>query len=123
MFSNASLHAIETFASRIGIPAVPASDGTFSFRFQQSGDLSFLPSIDGRRLIISLVQGQNYSNPVRELRALSAAGADPVTGHNLYAGMTANGAIVLSFALNDAEIDIPTVQRCVDYLISTHAKL
>lgn len=122
-FSSASLHAIETFASRIGISAIPASDGTFSFRLEQSGDLSFMPSVDGKRLIISLVKMQAYSDSMREFRALSMAGVDPVTGFNLYAGMTINGAIVLSFALNDDEIDTPTVERCIEYLISAHAKV
>lgn len=123
MFSSASLHAIETFASRIGVPAIPASDGTYSFRFEQSGDLSFMPSLDGKRLVISLVQAQAYADSAREARALSAAGADPVTGYFLYAGMSSEGAIVFSFILNDYEIDTPSVERCINNLINAHARL
>lgn len=116
-FSNASLHAIETFAARTGVAAVAAQDGSYSFAFERSGILSFIPSEDGRRLILCMIRKPPYPDPARELRALALAGDDRQTGLTLLAGATAEGALALSFVLHDDEIDVPTVLACIDRLI------
>lgn len=122
-FSSTGLHAITDFAARAGLSAMPAQDGTFAFRFARSGDLTFLPSMDGTRLIVSLLRTPAFEDPDKELRALQTAGPDLATGLFLHAGLTAGGAIVLSFMLEDHEIDAPRIERCVDRLIEAHNRL
>ncbi|MGI6244209.1 MAG: hypothetical protein ACOYJQ_00375 [Pseudochelatococcus sp.] len=121
--SGNALHAINDFAARAGISATPAQDGTFVFRFERSGDLTFMPALDGKRLIVSLLRTPAYEDPARELKALRAAGADLATGLFLHAALTTHGAIVFSFALEENEIDPPRIERCVDRLIDVHNRL
>lgn len=122
-FSNASLYAIESFAQRAGIAAVPAGDGTFSFTFERSGTLSFMPGEQQDQLVIFMARTPRYPDAERDLKALKLAGDDRHTGRTLYAGVTADGAIVLSFVLDNSEIDVPTVLACVDRLISAQDEL
>lgn len=118
VFSNASLHAIESFAERTGITPVPARDGTFSFSFERSGILSFVPADNGDKLIVFMMRTPRYPDPDREQKALAIAGEDRYTGHTLHAGVTADGAIVLSFVLDSNAIDVPTVLACIDRLVN-----
>ncbi|MGV6871589.1 CesT family type III secretion system chaperone [Pseudochelatococcus sp. B33] len=122
-FTNASLHAIESFAERAGIVAIPARDGTFSFTFERSGTLSFVPTDDSEQLIIFMKRTPRYPDPDRELKALKLAGDDRSTRRTLHAGVTAEGAIVLSFVLDNSDIDVPTVLACIDRLISAQDEL
>lgn len=122
-FSNASLHAIRSFAERAGIVAIPARDGTFSFAFERSGMLSFVPSEDGEQLLIFMMRTPSYPDPEREIKMLQLAGDDRFTGRPLHAGLTPEGAIVLSFVLDNSNVDVPTILTCVDRLIGAQDEL
>lgn len=122
-FTNAGLHAIKSFAERAGIAAVPARDGSYSFTFERSGTLSFVPSENGDGLIIFLMRTPPYPDSRRELKALQLAGDDRPTGRSLHAGVTQDGAIIVSFVLDNSDVDVPTVLACIDRLISVQDEL
>lgn len=117
------LRTIEEFAVRMGMHAQPGRDGSVSFEYEQSGTLSFTPSLDSWRLIVSLTKPIPHQNDRHERNALLNAGPDVATGLQLHAGIAGDGRIVLAFSLEEGEAEISLIERCVTRLIEVQQRL
>lgn len=108
---------VEAFAGSLGLPAVPARDGSYSFAFARSGLLTLTAAPDGRTLV-SLARQPARPGRDTEARALAAARPDPTTGRFLHAGLAADGSLVFVLALEPAEFDLPALDACLQQLVA-----
>lgn len=121
-FSSKSVQAIDDFVDNLGMqPMTAAADGSYSFAFERAGVLSFAPSADGKRAIMSL----KAETPKRLagddlIGFLRIAQRDPVTQTPISAGM-AGGAFVLAANIPDENFDLQQIELCLDRLIALHA--
>lgn len=113
--------AIESFAASMGVPANPARDGSYSFVFARSGALSLTPA-EGRTLISLTIADAGRERSALK-RALSSAGYDPTTNRFLHVGLTRDDSVVFSIAVEDVEMDVPTIEGCLQRLMAARGSL
>lgn len=121
--SEASGRTIERFAAQLGIEARPASDGSYSFRFDRSGDLSFTPSRSGRHVVVNLQCEKPGLDRTSQYRALQMAGPDASTGRFLHVGMLGETGIVLAVVLDESELDLPLIETSIQALLTAQSAL
>jgi type III secretion system chaperone SycN len=122
-FSNSTASTIEAFAAALAVPLSPGPDGSVSFVFERSGTLSFTPSTDRRRVLISLAANAAGSTADMAHRALERAGLDPTTNLFVHAGLAADGSIVFAMSLEEEQLDQPVIENCLQRLIAQHGLL
>ena len=119
-FSNATLQVIQRFAREIGIDAVPAADGSFSFEFSHSGLLSLNSSEDGRRVIVSLARQPYMPEAALEMRFFQQAGFDPSVNRFKHAGLAEDGTLVGAISVDEHDLSISTLDESFQQLINMH---
>lgn len=123
VFSDSARRTIEAFARQLKIEARPASDGSYSFAFDRSGDLTFTPARAGERTVVSLARRPLAMNETVERQALQLAGPDPTTGRFLHAGTTRDGSVVFAVSIGDNEFDLPILDTCLQRLLQAQSAL
>ena len=123
VFSRISQQAIASFAGQLGLPAVPARDGSYSFVFEQTGTLTLTSSRDGARVLVSLARRPARLDSELLGAALARAGLDDAMGRVLHAGLASDDSIVFSLSLDEAECDLPTLDACLQTLSAHHRGL
>lgn len=121
-FSPKSMQAIEDFVDNLRMGQVtPAADGSYSFAFERAGLLSFVPSADGKRAVMSL-KANTPSRVTSDdlIQFLRIAQRDPVTQNPISAGMV-GGAFVLAANIPNETFDLQQIELCLDRLIALHA--
>ncbi|MEL6841449.1 MAG: hypothetical protein AAFP85_19370 [Pseudomonadota bacterium] len=121
-FSPKSTQAIHDFVDNLRMESVmPAADGSYSFAFERAGLLSFAPSADGKRAIMSLrAPTQNRLTADDLVQFLCMAQHDPVTQAPISAGMV-GGDFVLAANIPNDSFDLQRIELCLDRLIALHA--
>ena len=119
-FSNATLQVIKRFAGDIGIDAIPAADGSFSFEFSHSGLLSLNSSEDGKRVIVSLARQPYMPEAALELNFFLQAGYDPSTNRFRHAGLAEDGTLVGAISVDEHDFSISTLDESFQQLINMH---
>jgi hypothetical protein len=110
--------AIESFAGNVGLVAVPATDGSYSFAFERSGVLTFTPASDGERTLLSLFAPDHRPGPQADATLIGLAGPEISTGRFLSVGLSRDGGIVLAVSLDNADIDLPAIEECLQQLLA-----
>lgn len=121
-FSLQAERLIESFAANLGLAARPASDGSYSFVFEQSGTLTFTPSTDGERLFLSLSGKPDRIREDHLERLLSVAGPDISTERFLSAGLTSDNTAIFAVSLEETELNLPTLETCLQQLMEAQAQ-
>ncbi len=123
-FSSRASGVIGDFAASLGLAlSQPARDGSYSFAFQQSGLLTFTPSTDGRRVLMSLARRPTRMDEAMEQRAVAAAGYDATAGRMLHTGLAPDGSLLAILDLDDQELDLPTIESAFRTLNARHPAL
>ena len=122
-FSNATLQVIGRFAQEMGIDAVPAADGTFSFAFSHSGTLSLTSSDDGKRVIIGLARQPYMPEAAIELKFFEQAGFDPMTNRFRHAGLSDDGFLIGAVSMHEQEFNLASLDESFQQLIAMHEAL
>lgn len=122
-FSDAAGRTIERFAQQLGLEVQPASDGSYSFHFARSGDLSFTPSRSGARVVVNLRRDIAGLDRATQYRALQMAGPDATTGRFLHVGMLGETGIVLAVVIDEAELDLPLIETAIQSLLTVQSSL
>lgn len=120
-FSTRALMTIEAFAGNIGIAAMPAADGSFSFVFDRSGTLTLTCAADGTRTLASLYMRPVRMDEKREQLLLSLAGPDITTRRFLSTGVAPDGAVMFVVGIDDEEMNLPTLEICLQQLRAARA--
>lgn len=112
---NRSAEAVVTaFASRFGLPAVAAEDGSVSFAFERSGRLTVQEAQTGEVLVSLtrpiLLEGLRNIAPL-----LGSAGFDPL-GPAIHAGLTRAGQPVVVARIDPRDFDLSRLEQCRDRL-------
>lgn len=120
-FSPKSVQAIDDFVENLRMDHVaPSEDGSYSFAFERAGLLSFAPSADGKRAIMSLRARTSDRLTADDLTLfLRVAQRDPVTQTPITAGMV-SGDFVLAANIPDDRFDLQQIELCLDRLIALH---
>ncbi len=120
-FSPKSTQAIDDFVNNMGMGKVsPADDGSYNFSFERAGILSFTPSADGKRAIMSLKARTPRRVAADEmLQFMRIAQRDPVTQTPISAGMV-GGAFVMAANISEDAFDHQQIELCLDRLIALH---
>lgn len=105
----------------MGLSAHPAVDGSYSFVFERSGTLTLTSARDGERTVISLLTGLVRLDREVEEQLFSIAGPDITTGRFLSAGLTRDGDALFAVSADDAEMDVPTLEVCMQQLFAARA--
>ena len=123
-FSPRATQAIRDFVANLSMDDVtPASDGSYSFSFDRAGLLSFSPSADGKRAIMSLKSHEQSSKTAGDMRQfLSLAQHDPMTQTPISAGIAGN-AFVLAANIPDSDFDLQKIELCLDRMIALHGSI
>lgn len=121
MFSPRAIQTIESFASSLDLPARPASDGSYSFVFQRSGTLTFTPSSEGNRVLASLSRMPSRLNEGVERTIMGLAGPDITTQRCLSVGLGRDGSVICAVAIDDEELDLPSVESCLQQLLTAQS--
>lgn len=120
-FSDRALDVFAGFAANMDIDHLsPAADGSISYDIQHAGLLSFTPSGDGARALVSLKRVPEYPQTEELRRFLGLSRWEPYLGLTVNAGMSADGGLVLVAAIDEAGLDLQTLEQCVDLLIALH---
>ena len=122
-FSTQALRALEAFAASVGLPLVPASDGSYSFVFQRSGTLTLTSAGDGQRTVLSLAVRPLRLDEEVEQRLLQLAGPDFTTERFMAAGLTRTGDAMFAVSIDDSEISLPTLETCMQQLFAARAAI
>lgn len=118
VFSPQAVQAVESFAANLGLPARPAADGSYSFRFERSGTLTLTSAEDGVRTLVSLATHPLRMNEDLEARILLLAGPDRTTGRMMSAGVTKDGGAMFAVSVDDGEMSLPTLETCLQQLMT-----
>jgi len=120
-FSNRAFNVIEGFAANMEIPHIaPANDGSVTFDFERAGTFSFTPSQDGSRALLSLKRARMNSQVDDLTRFLALSRWDSHLGLPVSAGMSADGGLVLVASIDEPDLNVQTVEQCLDRLIALH---
>jgi hypothetical protein len=119
-FSASALQVIERFAGNMGLPAIPAPDGSFGFVIERAGTLSLVASEVGTRVIVGLDRVPYRSDISMERRFLDLAGFDPTTANFVHAGMAGDGSMVLAIDFDDERFDMQSLDFAVGRLMALH---
>lgn len=118
-FPNQIKKTIEEFAKamEMQLPITPASDGSYTFRFDQLGTLIFTPSSDSQGVVLSLGRRPPSADERFLEDFLRCGGTDPeFTNRFLHVGMGADGALYMSLRYMASEFDFPTLEAAVNRL-------
>jgi type III secretion system chaperone SycN len=119
-FSRSALQVVEAFAAGLGLPPRPARDGSFTFAFERLGQLTLTPAQDASRVLVSLARRPARLDAALMQRALARAGFDPTSGRVVHAGLAADDSLVYAASLDEAELDLPTIDGCLQQLAALH---
>jgi type III secretion system chaperone SycN len=122
-FTPQITQAIEGFAANLGVPARPARDGSYSFRFERSGTLTLTASEDGARALLSLATAPLRVSEDLEWRILSLAGPDVTTGRFLSAGLARDGSAMFAVGVDEEEMSLPALETCLQQLMQAAASV
>src|SRR4051794_6859335 len=115
-FSTQALRAVESLAASLGLPLVPASDGSYSFMFEQSGRLSLTSAAAGDRTVVSLSMRPHRLDEEVEQRLLALAGPDITSNRLLSTGVTRDGSVIFAVSVDDGEMSLPMLETCMQQL-------
>ena len=107
----------------MGLPAKAARDGSYTFIFERSGTLSLTPAEDGAQVLLSLARKADRPDAAWERRALARAGINQTTSKMLHAGLASDGSLVFALGVEDTSLDLPTLERCFDELVTAHREI
>ncbi|MEM6311002.1 MAG: hypothetical protein AAF754_13245, partial [Pseudomonadota bacterium] len=94
---------------------------SYNFAFERAGVLSFAPSSDGERAIMSLrAKTPNRVTADDLVQFLNMAQRDPVTQTAISAGMV-GGDFVLAANIPEDAFNLQQIELCLDRLITLHA--
>jgi hypothetical protein len=119
-FSMKALQVIDNFAASMGLPAIPASDGSFGFVIDHVGTLSLVASDVGRRVIVGLDRIPFRSDTAMERNLLDLAGFDPTTSTFAHAGMASDGTMILAVDFDEDRFDLQSLDYAVERLTALH---
>ena len=122
-FSTQALQALEGFAASLRLPLSAAADGSYSFVFERSGTLTLTSAEDGQRTLLSLAARPHRLDEEIEQRLLALAGPDITSERFLSTGLTRDGEAMFVVGINDSEIDLPTLERCMQQLFAARAAI
>ena len=109
--STRAARSVEAFAASMGLPATPAGDGSYSFRFRRSGTVTITPAANGSRAMFSLAWSPSRADRASERLLLELAGPDPSSGRFIQSGMATDGSFVCAVAIDDNEMDLPVLDQ------------
>ncbi|MEM8597755.1 MAG: hypothetical protein AAGF76_14960, partial [Pseudomonadota bacterium] len=120
-FDDRSRQTVFDFAGSMGVMARENQDGSFTFTFEKTGDLSLLASGDERvgnegPIVMSLSREQARDNPALMLELTRLSGFEPSTNFSLHAGRARDGSIVLSMAIPRDQFDLSALENGFDRL-------
>jgi type III secretion system chaperone SycN len=121
-FSPQARTTVEGFSESLGLPALAARDGSYSFEFQRSGILTITPAKDGRT-IVSLERRPERLDADVLKRFLIAADIDPTTNRALHAGLSNDGNLIYAVDFNGDDFTVPALHACLSSLIEAHDAL
>jgi type III secretion system chaperone SycN len=119
-FSPRTLAVLEGFAGSLGLPLRLAGDGSAGFGFARLGTLSFTPSQDAERVLVSLSRRPDRLDDRAAERVLRTARLDPTTGLVIRAGLSRGGDVVFALGLDEAEVDLPAIETALQTLAACH---
>ncbi len=122
-FTQRTLNTIEAFASSMNLPTIPAPDGSFSFRFQRSGELNITPSTDNRRLLVNLSRMPASPDTEHQYHFLRRAGRDLTRNRFLHTGLAPDGSFVFVISIDEDRFSLQELEQTVDDLIAAHDSL
>ena len=120
-FSSQARQVVASFAANLGLPAVPAADDSYSFVFERTGTLTFTSALDGERTLVSLQVRPHRLDEDLERQILSLAGPDVSTNRFLSAGLTKDDQVMFVVAIEDSEMNLPTIEQCLQQLLAARA--
>lgn len=118
-----AIRALESLAASLGLPLVPAADGSYSFVFQRSGTLTLTSAADGQRTLVSLSARPTRLDEEIEQRLLEMAGPEITTDRFLSTGLTRDGQVMFVVGIHDSEISLPTLETCMQQLFAARAAI
>ena len=122
-FSQKTLNTISAFTNSMGLPTVPGPDGSFSFLFERSGNLTLTSSQDGDRIVVSLGRAPVAPDAAAQLQFLSKAGRDKTRNRFLNAGVAPDGSFVFVISIEEDDFTLQELEQVLDDLISAHDSL
>src|SRR5262245_40109617 len=121
-FSPQARTTIEGFSESLGLPALTARDGSYSFQFQRSGVLTITPARDGRT-IVSLERRPERLDGDALKRFFLAADIDPTSNRALHAGLSNDGSLIYAVDFDRDDFTVPALHACLSSLIEAHDAL
>ncbi|KAB0676835.1 hypothetical protein [Aureimonas leprariae] len=121
-FTPAARRTIEGFAAQLGVETREAADGSHSFRFDRSGQLTFTAGANGRA-VISLARRPDVAGEATERRVLGLARPDAGGRSFLHAGMTRDGTVIFALAMDEADLDLPAIETALQRLLAAQAAI
>lgn len=116
-FSPNATVTLSGFVARIGLPWRPGPSGSASYQFERSGLVTFTPSEDGQRVILSLAAPSLRPNETTERQLLENAGQDANLNRFVHTGLSRNGDYHWAVIFDNDELSEPLIDRCLQRLI------
>lgn len=103
---------VERFAASLGLTAAPRADGSAAFVFETAGTLTFTPTLDGARCVMTLARAVDLAPE----QVLAGGGYEPTLDVIVHPGLTRTGVPALSIVYEPADFEVSRVAVHFDAL-------